>query len=52
MIAAKQELSQQEVETSRKKKEFEEEQKQLKEKLALVCKILYELKKEFYLNFL
>ena len=34
--AAKQELSQQDVEVQRKRKEFEEQEKVLKEKLALV----------------
>ena len=37
LIAAKQELSQQEVDSQRKRKEFEEQEKALKEKLALVC---------------
>jgi hypothetical protein len=37
LIAAKQELSQQEVDAQRKRKEFEEQEKALKEKLALVC---------------
>jgi hypothetical protein len=34
--AAKQELSQQELDTQRKKKEFDEQEKALKEKLMLV----------------